>query len=67
VLVDEVGDDRVVARSAADAPEIDGRVYIDGAWELDPGDFVDVEVTGSDEHDLWARPADVEEDRPRGR
>ncbi|MGD8309365.1 MAG: 30S ribosomal protein S12 methylthiotransferase RimO [Chromatiales bacterium] len=62
VLVDEADDDRVVARSSADAPEIDGRVFIDGPWELDPGDFVEVEITGSDEHDLWAQPADAEAD-----
>jgi ribosomal protein S12 methylthiotransferase len=60
VLVDEVRDDQVVARSAADAPEIDGQVFIDGAWELDPGDFVEVRITGSDEHDLRAEPVDVE-------
>ena len=60
VLVDEVRDDRVVARSAADAPEIDGQVFIDGPWELDPGDFVEVRITGSDEHDLWAEPVDAE-------
>ncbi len=61
VLVDEVESDRVVARSAADAPEIDGRVIIDGGWELDQGDFIEVEVTAADEHDLWARPTGAEE------
>ena len=55
VLVDEVNEDHFVARSAADAPEIDGQVIVDGAWELNPGDFVEVEITGSDEHDLYAR------------
>jgi ribosomal protein S12 methylthiotransferase len=56
VLVDEVQDDQVIARSYADAPEIDGTVVIDGAWELDPGNFVEVEITGSGEHDLFAEP-----------
>jgi ribosomal protein S12 methylthiotransferase len=56
VLVDEVDDEHVLARSAADAPEIDGNVVIEGAWELDPGDFVEVEITGSGEHDLWGQP-----------
>ena len=42
VLVDEVQEDRVIARSSADAPEIDGSVIIEGGWELDPGDFVEV-------------------------
>jgi ribosomal protein S12 methylthiotransferase len=56
VLVDEVREDEVIARSAADAPDIDGVVIIPGAWELDPGDFVEVEVTDSGDHDLWAEP-----------
>lgn len=56
VLVDEVAEDEVIARSYGEAPEIDGVVIIPGAWELDPGDFIEVEVTDSGEHDLWARP-----------
>ncbi len=54
VLVDEVLEDQVIARSYADAPEIDGTVIIDGAWDLSPGDFIEVDVTGSLEHDLIA-------------
>jgi len=60
VLVDEVGDDAVVARGPGDAPEIDGVVVLEGRWDLAPGDFVDVRVTGSDEHDLYAEPLQVE-------
>ncbi len=56
VLVDEVEDERVLARSYADAPEIDGTVIVPGAWELNPGDFIEVEVTAAQEHDLWAVP-----------
>ena len=56
VLVDEVEEDHVIARSHADAPEIDGSVIIDGPWELEPGDFIEVNVTGSAEHDLYAEP-----------
>ncbi|GAB4119981.1 MAG: 30S ribosomal protein S12 methylthiotransferase RimO [Sideroxydans sp.] len=52
VLVDEVDEEGSVARSAADAPEIDGLVYIDGE-QLEVGEFVTVRITGSDEHDLW--------------
>ncbi len=55
VLVDEVDDDGAVARSAADAPEIDGLVYLNEADGLKAGDFVEAEITDSDEHDLWAR------------
>lgn len=52
VLVDDVDENGSVARSAADAPEIDGLVYIDGE-ELEVGEFVTVRITDSDEHDLW--------------
>jgi ribosomal protein S12 methylthiotransferase len=52
VLVDDVDDEGSVARSAADAPEIDGLVYINGE-DLEVGEFVTVRVTDSDEHDLW--------------
>jgi ribosomal protein S12 methylthiotransferase len=55
VLVDEVDGEGAVARSAADAPEIDGVVYVEGAEGLRPGDFVEVEIVDSDEHDLWGR------------
>ena len=55
VLVDEVSPGGAVARSAADAPEIDGVVHIEGARDLSPGDRVRVRVTKSDAHDLWAR------------
>ena len=58
VLVDEVDDEEVIARSYGDAPEIDGVVIIPGAWELDPGDFIEVTVTDSGDHDLWAVPVD---------
>ena len=60
VLVDEVGDDAVIARGPGDAPGIDGVVVIEGRWDLAPGDFVDVRVTGSDEHDLRAEPVGFE-------
>lgn len=61
VLVDEVLEDSIIARSSADAPEIDGNVIIDGSWELDPGDFIEVKVTATGEHDLFAVPTDIEE------
>lgn len=55
VLVDEVVAEGAVARSRADAPEIDGQVFIDGATQLQPGQWVTVEVEDADEHDVWAR------------
>ncbi|HEY5682642.1 MAG TPA: 30S ribosomal protein S12 methylthiotransferase RimO [Sulfuricaulis sp.] len=57
VLVDHAEDHTAVARSSADAPEIDGVVYVEGGGNLQPGDFCQVSVTRSDEHDLWAKPA----------
>jgi len=57
VLVDEAGADGAVARSAADAPEIDGTVLIADGQKLKPGQFVDVVVEGASEHDLHARLA----------
>jgi len=53
VLVDEVVAEGAVARSRADAPEIDGQVFIDGATHLKVGEFVDVEMEEADEYDLW--------------
>jgi ribosomal protein S12 methylthiotransferase len=61
VLVDEVQDQQVIARGPGDAPEIDGQVIIPGAWELEPGDFIAVKVTGTGAHDLFAKPTDVED------
>lgn len=55
VLVDEVVEEGAVARSKADAPEIDGQVFIDGATHLRVGDFVEVEMEEADEYDLWGR------------
>jgi len=57
VLVDEVGADGAVARSAADAPEIDGTVLIADGQKLKPGQFVNVLVESASEHDLLARVA----------
>lgn len=54
VLVDEVHEDHVIARGPGDAPEIDGQVIVEGSWETEPGDFVEVEISGSDAHDLYA-------------
>ncbi|MBS1217772.1 MAG: MiaB-like tRNA modifying enzyme [Proteobacteria bacterium] len=57
VLVDETGPEGAIARSAADAPEIDGRVIIRQGAKLRIGEFIRVKVTKSDAHDLWATPA----------
>ena len=57
VLVDEVGDEGAVARSWADAPEIDGLVHVTDGQALEVGDLARVVVTDSDTHDLYARLA----------
>jgi ribosomal protein S12 methylthiotransferase len=54
VLVDEVDEEGAVARSAADAPEIDGSVFLENAAHLTVGEMVMVKIIDSDEHDLWA-------------
>jgi ribosomal protein S12 methylthiotransferase len=57
VLVDEITDDgTAIARSPADAPEIDGVVIIENGERLEVGEFTRVTVTDSGEHDLWAEP-----------
>ncbi len=58
VLVDEVTPKGAVARSSADAPEIDGVVHVEGRSRLAPGDWAQVKVLRSDTHDLWGEPAD---------
>ncbi|WP_447937333.1 30S ribosomal protein S12 methylthiotransferase RimO [Thermomonas fusca] len=54
-LVDAIDGELAIARSMADAPEIDGLVQIQDGREagLVPGEFVDVRIMGSDEHDLY--------------
>jgi ribosomal protein S12 methylthiotransferase len=59
VLVDAVEKDIALARSEADAPEIDGIVRIERAKKLKVGDWADVEITSADAYDLNARLADA--------
>lgn len=56
VLVDQVDEENAIGRSQADAPEIDGVVHLEGGAGLLPGDWVEVEITGADAHDLYAGP-----------
>jgi ribosomal protein S12 methylthiotransferase len=53
VLVDSVDEEGAIARSAADAPEIDGVVVIEDGQGLRAGEFATVRVIDSDAHDLW--------------
>ncbi|MFQ1656728.1 30S ribosomal protein S12 methylthiotransferase RimO [Aeromonas veronii] len=54
VIIDEVDAEGATGRSFADAPEIDGLVYLNGETGLKPGDMVKVRIDESDEYDLWA-------------
>ncbi|NHB75525.1 30S ribosomal protein S12 methylthiotransferase RimO [Rhodobacter calidifons] len=56
VIVDEVDEDGATCRTQADAPEIDGNLFIDDGFEgLAPGDIVRVQVDEAGEYDLWGR------------
>lgn len=58
VLVDHVEEHQIIARSSADAPEIDGLVYINNPPDaLQTGDWITVTITDSDAHDLYAQIA----------
>jgi ribosomal protein S12 methylthiotransferase len=54
VLVDDVNDHEILARSQYDAPEVDGLVIIEDDISVKPGDWLRVKVIDSDEHDLYA-------------
>lgn len=53
VMIDEVDEEGAIGRSMADAPEIDGAVYLNGETNVKPGDIVRVKVESADEYDLW--------------
>jgi ribosomal protein S12 methylthiotransferase len=55
VLVDEITQEHIIARSKSDAPEIDGLVYLPTTTPVKTGDFVDVVITDSDDYDLYAK------------
>ncbi len=59
VLVDAIDEEgTAIARSSADAPEIDGVVYIENGEDLPVGEFVPVRIVESDEHDLYGKRID---------
>jgi len=57
VLVEAANESGYVARSFADAPEIDGLVYIETDLPLAVGEFCRVEISGAGEYDLYASPS----------
>ncbi len=54
VMIDAVTEQGIIARSSADAPEIDGLVYVEHITDGLPGDLIEVEIKASDAHDLFA-------------
>jgi ribosomal protein S12 methylthiotransferase len=56
VLIDEVDAEGAIGRSAWDAPDIDGCVFLNRAGGIKPGDLVRARVVAADEYDLWAKP-----------
>ena len=56
VIVDAIDADGVVGRSAGDAPEIDGRVFLSRSAGIAVGDVLSAVVEDADTYDLWARP-----------
>jgi ribosomal protein S12 methylthiotransferase len=54
ILIDEVDSEGAIGRTMADAPEIDGRVYLEAAPGVKPGELVTVRIVAADEHDLHA-------------
>ena len=55
VIIDGIDEenDRLIGRSSADAPEIDGLVHIEADGEFSPGDFVEVKIDNADDYDLY--------------
>ena len=60
VLIDEVDEEGAIGRIYADAPNIDGMVYLNEFFDCEPGDLVEVEIEHSDEYDLWGTPVSAE-------
>lgn len=54
VIIDEVTSEGAVGRCYADAPEIDGNVYLTDEFDVNPGDMIWAQIVHADAHDLWA-------------
>jgi ribosomal protein S12 methylthiotransferase len=59
VLIDEVDEEGAIGRTVADAPNIDGMVYLNEFFDCQPGDLVEVTIEHSDEYDLWGSPVNA--------
>ena len=54
ILVDEINSQTATGRTKGDSPNVDGLVFLDDSKGLSPGDFAEVKIIDSSEHDLWA-------------
>ena len=54
IIIDEANEEVIIGRSAADAPEIDGLVYVETKEEIELGEIISAKVVKSDEYDLFA-------------
>jgi ribosomal protein S12 methylthiotransferase len=59
ILVDGMDGNKAIGRSYADAPEIDGLVYVSGAENVKPGDMIKTTITRTDEYDLYGKKVAV--------
>ncbi|MDD9893483.1 MAG: 30S ribosomal protein S12 methylthiotransferase RimO [Gammaproteobacteria bacterium] len=55
VIIDEVSAEGAIGRSTADAPEIDGKVHIADAYDLEVGDVIEATITSANEYDLYGQ------------
>lgn len=59
VLVDRIENGMALARSSADAPDIDGVVHLENGTDVRPGELCQVRIERADAHDMWAMPTGV--------
>ncbi|MBC8241269.1 MAG: 30S ribosomal protein S12 methylthiotransferase RimO [Alphaproteobacteria bacterium] len=55
VIIDELDVEGAIGRTRGDAPDVDGSVFLDGDFDVEPGDIVQATITESDDFDLWAK------------
>ena len=54
VIIDELDSEGAIGRTKGDAPDVDGSVFLDGEFDVEPGDIVQAIITDSDDFDLFA-------------
>ena len=54
-IVDDITGDDIICRSRADAPEIDGQVFVEKQAGVNPGDIIEVKIEGAGDYDLRGR------------